>query len=1032
MLIAVLIAAGTYSIISIPKESTPEVKVPVGIVSTVLPGASAEDIEKLITDKIEDEAYNVENLDTLTSISREGVSIVSVQFNANADIDRSIDDLKDAVDRAKSELPEEANDPSVVKVSFSDQPIFIASITSDLSPAELIALGKTLEDELKTIQGVSKVGVSGVRERETQVIVRAEALRTYGLRLTDVIGALAASNVSLPIGSIEVDGIDYAIKFNGSIEAPSSIGDIAIISTRGVPIYVRDVAFVSDGLEKTSTFSRVSVAGAPSEQALTVAVFKKTGGDITKLSGAVKEKLETLKGGVLSGSEVLVTLDAGEDVKKDLSELTKVGLETVALVMLSLFLTIGWRESVVAGLSIPLSFLIAFVGLLISDNTINFVSLFSLILSIGILVDSGIVVTEAIHTRYKRFGDPKAAAIASLREYAWPLIAGTMTTVAVFVPLFFLSGIVGEFIKSIPFTIIFVLLASIFVALGIVPLIAILFTKRSMNRLEAFQERWNEIAHDAYERFLRGVLEDNAFQKKFFWIIGILFVASLSLPFFGLIKVTFFPADDLDYVYVNVEKRQGTPLAETDIAMRTIEEALYDREKFPEFLSFVTTVGESSAFSPSGEGSTGNSKYGNITINMVPKDDRKRTSSDIVEVLREEFASYHFADITVFELTNGPPTGAAIAVKVRGENFDEIEQVAGSVEQLLKEIDGTVNVRSSLTNDGSELALTVDRAKASELGLNPLIIAQILRTAVNGSIATTIRNPEKDIDVIVKLNVGERGEPGDIPKGTIDALRQIPIETPRGPILLGSVVSVSLEKSSAVINHEDKKRQATVTSGLAPDMTALEVSSAFEKRRGELVVPKGIEVTFGGENDETNQTFKEMFVGLLGGMALMLAILVLVFNSFRYTAYLLAIVPLSLIGVMVGLAVSFQPISFSSLLGFIALAGVIVNHAIILLDSMVHMLERERAKPLIDIVIESSASRLRPIVLTTVTTVVGMIPLAGASSLWGPIAFTIMFGLTFSMILSLLFLPILFYRSSKVRKTYAENQVPVTPRTVLE
>lgn len=1016
LLVATLVIAGTYSLVTIPKESAPEVKVPIGIVSTTLRGASAEDTEKLITNKIEDAVYNIDNLDTLTSSSREGLSIVTVQFDASADIDKSINDLKDAVSRAKSELPQEADDPIVTKVSFNDQPILIISVSADVAPSQLVTLGNDLKDQIKTISGVSKVDVSGVRNRETQVVVRKEALDTYGLRLIDVIGALQSANASLPIGSIEVEGVDYAVKFRGSIENPGEVGDIALTTKNGVPIYVRDVALISDGLEKATTFSRVSLKGAPSEQALTLSVYKRTGGDVTKIADNVKNKITELQKTELAGSQVLVSFDRGKLVNDDLTELTRVGLETVILVMLVLIITIGWRESIVAGLSIPLSFLIAFIGLQLSGNTINFVSLFSLILAIGILVDSGIVVTEAIHTRYKKYGDATEAAFASLREYAWPLIAGTMTTVAVFVPLFFISGITGEFIASIPFTIIFVLIASIFVALGIVPLIAILFTKRSMSKFEEMQEHYNEVAREWYKKFLREKLENRRFQKRFLWVIGVLFVITLSFPIFGLVKVTFFPQDDSGFIYVTVEEPQGTPLPETDLAIRQVEETLYDTKKFPEIDSFVTTVGAGSAFS----GNPGmDTRIANVTINLTDKKDRNRSSTEIIQLLRKEFASIHTAVVHVDEPSSGPPTGAPVLIKVTGNDFGNLERTSNQVERLLENIPGTINVQMSETNDSSEFALTVDRAKASELGLTPALIAQTLRTAVSGTIATTIKNPEKDIDVVVKLNIsGNSADTAGTPQATIDALKQIPIETPQGSILLGSVVSATLEKSSSVISHEDKKRIVTVSSDLRPGVTAPEISALFNAKKKDLTVPSGITVTFGGENDDVNKSFRDMFIALIGGMVLMLMILVLVFNSFRYTAYLLGIVPLSLIGVMVGLAVSFQPLSFPSMLGFIALAGVIINHAIILLDAMVHTLNSRRTDPLIDIVVDSAATRLRPIVLTTITTVVGMIPLASASALWGPIAFTIMFGLTFSMVLSLLFIPVLFYRSPKVRKLH--------------
>ncbi|MCX6756809.1 MAG: efflux RND transporter permease subunit [Candidatus Nomurabacteria bacterium] len=391
LLMIVLIMTGLFSLISIPKESSPEVVIPIGVVSTVLRGAGAEDTEKLITNKLESEISNVENIDKVTSSSREGISVITAQFNASANIDKSIQDLKDAVDRVKGELPADATEPMVMKINLADQPMVIMSISEDLSPAGLTALGDELKTELKKVDGVSKVEISGVRKREIQVVVRKAELANYGLSLNQVIGAIQGANASFPIGNITVADIDYPIKFAGSIENAIEIPDITIQSASGVPVYLRDIAFIADGLAPPTTFSRISVAGAPSENALTLNIYKKSGGDVTKISKAVLDKIEELKSTKLSGAKVVTSLNTGDLVKKDLTELTKTGLETVALVMLMLFLTIGWRESLVAGLSIPLSFVIAFTGLYLSGNTINFMSLFSLILAIGILVDSGIV-----------------------------------------------------------------------------------------------------------------------------------------------------------------------------------------------------------------------------------------------------------------------------------------------------------------------------------------------------------------------------------------------------------------------------------------------------------------------------------------------------------------------------------------------------------------------------------------------------------------------------------------------------------------
>jgi multidrug efflux pump subunit AcrB len=1012
MIIITLMIVGLYSLVSIPKESAPEVIVPIGIVSTVLRGGSGEDVEKLVTNKLEQDIANVENIDKVTSSSQEGISIITAQFNASANIDKSLQNLKDAVDKAKINLPSDADTPVVSKVNFSEQPILILSISEDISPASLTVLGDDLEKELKKIKGVSNVVITGTRKRQVQVVIRKDKLESYGLSLNQVIGAIQGANASLPIGNITVANIDYPIKFSGALDEASQVPDITLTTPSGTLVYLRDIAFVADGLETPKTFSRISVGGKPSENALTLSIYKKTGGDVTIIGQNVKDRILELKSSMLVGANVVVSFDGAARVEKDLHELTKVGFETVTLVMLLLFLTIGWREALVAGLSIPLSFVIAFIGLYVSGNTINFISLFSLILAIGILVDSGIVVAEAIHTRIRKYGNVFDAAIASIDEYGWPLTAGTMTTVAVFAPLFFLSGVTGQFISSIPFTIIFVLVASIFVSLGMVPLLATVLTKEhdvhSRSRFSELQEEWFVKIQSWYKRFLGGMLANRKSQNRFLAALGIAFVVAVALPIVGLLKVQFFPQDNQEFVIVSIEKPQGTPLLQTDLAVREVEEVLYEQ---PYVKSFVTTVGAGSAFSANGSGS--NTKVANITVLLVDK--RKQSSTQITDDLRRRLAPINDAIVKVGQGNNGPPSGAPVIITFKGDDLEALSLLADKSEKILKGIPGTLDVETSLRDNGTQFEIIIDKAKASQYGLTAAQVAQILRVSVSGMTATTIKKQGTDIDILVKVDLNSNFiNPEDTIKTTLDTIKQLTINTSTGNVLLGSMISTKISESRAVISHENQKRIASVTSNLEGKVTALEVVAAFKKQASTLSIPKDIEIDYGGENEDVQKTFKEMAFALIAGMAGMLAILVLEFNSFRYASYLLLTIPLSLIGVLGGLTITGQTLSFSSMLGIIALAGVIINHAIILLDSILHRLDHEKENDipasLETVIVESSAIRLRPIVLTTVTTVVGMIPLAGVSALWGPLAFAIMFGLAFAMVLTLILIPVFFYR----------------------
>lgn len=1017
--IVVLILAGLYALYEIPKESAPAVVIPVGVVTTSLPGASAEDMETLVTNKLEDQISNISNIDTITSNSAAGLSIINVQFTANADIQQSIQDLRDAVSRAQADLPEETTTPQVMKVSFDDQPIMVISVQSDLPPTEFAKLGKQLSDDLKTIPGVSKVNVAGVPEREVSVIVRKEALELYGLRITDVIQAIAASNASLPAGAITMGAVKYDVNFKGSINEPAEIQDIAVTSKDGVPVYVRDIATVIDGLSPQKTYSRISLSGEPSNQAITLTIYKQTGGDVRDISAAIKQRLEELQaepaspdrsqGGMLSGTTVIISpaTDEGLQVGKQLGDLARTGGETVVLVILSLLIAIGWRESLVAALSIPLSFLIAFIALHMTGNTLNFISLFALILAVGILVDSGIVVTEAIHTRMRKFATPLEAARASLKDYAWPLIAGTMTTVMVFVPLFFISGIVGKFIAGIPYTLIFVLMASIFVALGIVPLIAILVAKREYSSLEESQEKYTQRITQWYKEKLRSLLESRRRQNIFLRSLAALFIGSIMLPFFGFVDTVFFPQADLDFVFINIKKPLGTTLANTDISTRAVEEILYE---IPDIESFQTTVGQGSDFSGFSAVTTNTENAANITINLF--ENRSRSSSEIVADLERRLAAITDADVQVLQVNNGPPSGAPIEIRFTGDDLDALTKAAEKGRELLTSIPHVINVTTSTKDNGTEFTLTIDRAKASTLGLNAQVVAQTLRAAVNGVPATSIKKPGEDIDVMVRVNLNPAfTDASDAANASLESVKSLTIQGMNNSVLLGTILKESLAQSNAAIAHKDKKRVQTVTAYTDGNSTVSDITAEFQRRIAEAGLAPGITVVYGGEQENIDQSFTDMFFALIAGLALMFLVLVITFNSVRDTLNLLLIIPLSLIGVLDGLALTGQPVSFTSLMGVIALGGVIINHAIIIMDALIHHVKAEIERPLIDIVVDASATRLRPIFLTTITTVVGMIPLAMSDPTWGPLAYTVMFGLIFAICLTLVLTPVVFYRA---------------------
>ncbi len=1000
-----LLVAGAYSIYAMPKESTPEVVIPIGIVTTVLPGATAADVERLVTDKLEPAIRNVANIDEVTSSSRQGVSLITAEFIASADVDIAIQDLRNAIEGARSELPSDAEVPTVTKVDFQDQPILMVGIGTDLAPEALTKLGDDLQDDLLSLEGVSKVEVAGTRDRQISVIAHKDALVRHNIRVEQLLGALSGSNASAPAGTLTIDGVDYPIQFEGDINDVEIIRNTPITTPSGT-IRISDVATVIDGFAKANSISRLKINGDETQYALSLLVYKSSGGNILTVADRVEARLAELNHTLLEGSSADITYSSADDVRTSISELTFSGMQTIALVTLILFLAIGLREALVAALAIPFSFMIAFIGMLATGNSINFVSLFSLIIAIGILVDSGIVVVEGIHTNRENGMRKLEAARKAVKDFGWPLIAGTMTTVAVFIPLFFLSGVIGQFVKSIPFTIVVVLLASIVVALGFVPTIALGLIRHEESKFAVWREKLWAKAGRTYRRKMEKLVASKKLQRIFFGLLALSFVGAMALPVTGALKTTMFPPDDLDLFFVEIELPQATTLDETDVVAREVEKLLADT---PYLESIMTTVGSQSAFNSNGGGTGG--KFANITVNLL--EDRDMTSLEITDQVRHNLANTDFgnAKVSIMDAEGGPPSGAPIVVKVWSDDNVALSSATEQLENLVESMEGTRDVASSLSNDGTEITIDIDRSKANDYGLTAADVASTLRAAIAGVEATKVRIDGEDIEVRVLLDLNpDFVNPEDTSIASADNIATIPVATNRGTIPLGSLITITAGRNSSAISHENGLRISTVSSYVVEGANAVELTSKIQEEAKNLDLPDNVRLTFGGDDEEIKKTFTEMLIALFAGLVLMFAILVLEFDAFRTSGRLLSAIPLSLTGVLWGLWLMGQPLSFTAFLGIIALAGVIINHGILLLDAINKKREHEPDLTPLDLILGTAESRVRPIILTTFTTVVGMIPLTIVSAMWAPLAFTIAFGLIYGTVLTLIYIPLLSYR----------------------
>jgi HAE1 family hydrophobic/amphiphilic exporter-1 len=614
---------------------------------------------------------------------------------------------------------------------------------------------------------------------------------------------------------------------------------------------------------------------------------------------------------------------------------------------------------------------------------------------------------------FERRADETEAAKHTIKDFYTPLTSGTLTTIAVFAPLFLVSGITGEFIASIPFTIIFVLLASLFVALAFIPLIAINTLSSKPDFLAHKRDIIIKKITNWYSEYLTSFLKDRASGILLSRMLLSVFIGALLLPVFGFVQVIFFASSDEGYVFIEIETQKGSELALTDIELRKVEEILYT---IPEIESFVSTVGQTSEFSNSFGGAQSGTSFANIFITL--RSDRTQKSSVIESMLRDKVSDIHSSLITVGSISNGPPSGAPILVTFSGESLETLDTMANRAREILQGIDGVVDISASTKDNGTAVVIDFDKAKALQLGVSAQTAALTTRGALFGSTPTTIKNLGDDIDVVTKLLLSENARsPHTTNKTSVDAILNIPIQSfipqrESNKNQLGVFSTVSLEENRAVIRHENTLRISQVSANITEGFNARDLMQEFKKHtETELDIPNNVTMKLGGETEDIDQSFKDMFVALILGIASMFAILVIQFNSFRLSGYVLVTVPLSLIGVFAGLLVMSKPLSFPSILGFIALAGIVVNNAIILIDTMNQHVKSDTRSEVLEEVVTATTTRLRPIILTMITTVVGIFPLVFAADIWAPLAYSIMFGLTFATILTLLLVPSLYYRN---------------------
>jgi multidrug efflux pump len=1097
VLILFILVAGTGAYTSLPRESFPEVEIPLIVVYTGYLGASPEDVETLITRPIETELKGITGIKEIRSRSNEGLSIIEVEFSPDVDLDTALQKVREQVDLAKADLPSDVDDdPRVQDIDISQIPILIVSLAGDVGLVELKQIAEALKDDVEAIPGVNRVQVIGGREREVHVYVDPRRLAAFELGLTDVVTAVQRENLTIPGGEVDVGRLKYLVRIPAEIRDPRELESFVVKVRRGTPIYVRDVAQVVYGFEDETTRARLN-----HRPAVTMTIEKRTGANIIEVADAVRAELDRRRAALPAGVDITLVADMSKDIRSMVSELENNIVAGLLLVVSVLMAFLGLRNSVFVAVAIPLSMLIAFAVIQTMGYTLNMIVLFSLILVLGMLVDNAIVIVENIYRHREEGADGPTAASRGTREVMMPVITSTVTTCCAFAPLLFWPGIVGEFMKYLPVTLIIGLSASLLVALVFNPTLCAYFMAPPARRRSASAETPGSESSRvirAYERLLGWLLvpaRDHGSRGWFLrnWLLislfgifltmGIAFVlVAFTLPAaaagamraagflmlaagaafalqgvlwalwsvvrrvgrwtpwvtdrraavvwsmgailvgtglaYGILGkgLEFFPETEPRQIWVDLEVPSGTNLETSDTIVRQIEALTRD---LPDLRHLSANVGSSgvSIASPTTTGTVGT--LSRVTLDLLDHKDRSQNSFLTLEQVRTRVANLSGGEITVDKPQEGPPTGKPVTIRVIGDDFRRLGDLSRSMQDVIRSVPGLVNLTDDFDQGKPEIRIRVDRVQASVAGVNTREIAREVQTAIRGTEASKYRIGEDEYDIRVRLSPEART--------SLDALRNLTVADEDGrQIPLRSIVDLETGVGPGAIRRVDLRRVVTIEGDVvrAPGRTEDSVRAGVAARLDGFPLPPGYRWEFGGADEEQNAA--QAFLQRAFVIAVLLIALVLVtqFNSLVMPVTVMVSVILSLIGVLWGLIVTGTPFGLIMTgIGVISLAGIVVNNAIVLGDFIRQL--RERGLEKTAAVVRAGALRFRPVLLTAVTTILGLTPLtvglnidffnltveygAESSQWWGAMGVAVIAGLSVATILTLVVVPVTYH-----------------------
>lgn len=990
MVVLIVFILGFVSLSRLNVDLLPSINLPVMVVSVQYSGAGPEEVENIVTRNIESVLATVSNLESMRSISSEGSLLVILQFTQGTDMDVAALEVREKLDMIRGVLPDGVSDPIVLKLDPNMLPIMSFAVSQEgKTDQELqVWVEDVLKPRIERIEGVASVSILGAKQTEVKVIVDPEKLMSYGLSMDLVVSALRAGNLNLPGGVVQDGQYDLLVRVSGQFTNLDELLNVPVMSSTGTTYLLRDLARVEKGVKDDRQYSRVN-----QHDSLSISIYKESTANTVRVAEKVNRELESIRKSYPDIS-VMTIVDQSKFIKSSISAVTSnayIGA-VLAIAILLIFLK-NITPTLIIAVSIPFSVISTFVLMYFSGITLNIISLGGLALGVGMMVDNSIVTLENIYRMREQGLNPIDAAEKGTNEITMAIVASTLTTVCVFLPIVFTQGMTAEIFRELSITVTFSLLASLGVALTLVPMLASkLVTRQGFGKKNVTVERVTE----KYRRMLEWSLEH---RKTIVIITAVVF--GMSIVLLPLVGVEYFPTVDQGQIEIEVSLPKGSSFSETLEAVQKVEKIV---SEIPEVEMVWASIGGQQLGMIMGGSAR---DQGSITAVLKPLGQRNRTTQQVGEEIRQKVKEIAGCQIQVnasggFAGLGLGIMGASISISIKGQDLSVLKKIADDVVEIVSNVPGTREVRSSFEEGRPELRIVIDRQRASQYGLNVAMISSAIQSQLQGVVATRYKEEGTEIDVRVQL-------PDD---GLFKAqhVENLMVTSPLGvSVPLKSVARFEYAQGPVRIERHDQSRVVTV-SGSYEGRSFGDVMKDIQERLDDYPLPEGYFIEYGGEQEQLLQAFSDLRLVLVLGVVLVYMIMASQFESLIHPFTVMFTVPLAFTGGLMGLLIAGKPLSVPAFLGFIMLVGIVVNNGIVLVDYINRL--RENSVNLKPAIVQAGVTRLRPVLMTSLTTILGLLPLAlglgESSELQVPLAVTVMSGLTFSTFLTLVVIPVIY------------------------